>query len=106
MALVSIPIPEEALLLRDRETYVIVVVRGKVEVFSAAGVYYVTKDNSIIDTIIYFDELKGKALNERYPRIKEVFVYRPIPEHGIAPPRGWAPGHAGLLRRQRPQLSA
>ena len=73
MALISVPVPEEALLLRDRETYVIVVVRGNVKVFSAAGVYHVAKSNAIIETVIVFDELKGKALNERYPLIKEFF---------------------------------
>jgi hypothetical protein len=69
----SITIPEKALLLRDRNTYVMANVDGNTKVFSATGVYQVAKDGNLLETVIYFVELKGTALADAHSSIKEFF---------------------------------
>jgi hypothetical protein len=66
-------LPQEALLVRDRDTYVMVKVNGNVKVFKASGVYHAAKGNDILETVIFFDELNGSALTQENSSIKEFF---------------------------------
>jgi len=65
--------PQEALLVRDSDTYVMVKVNGSVKAFKASGVYHAARGNDILETVIFFDELNGSALAKETSSIKEFF---------------------------------